>query len=253
MKVIWITGGSTGIGAATALKFAENNWKVVISSRNLDKLNLVKEKIINKTKQSNVFSIKCDISKKNEVINTINRIESEIGNINLALLNAAAYSPNKSQEFEIENFELLIDVNLKGTINCIYALQNIMEKRKSGHIAIVSSPVGYRGLPTAAAYGSTKAALINLAESLFFDFKKKSIKVSIINPGFIESESTKLNTFPMPFLKTSEFAANKIYQGLTKKYKFEIFFPTFFIYILKFLRILPYRVYFFIIKKFTGL
>ena len=121
----------------------------------------------------------------------------------------------------------------------------------NSHIAIVSSPAGYRGLPTAGAYGLTKAGLINLAENLFFDLQKLNIKISVINPGFIKSESTKLNEFPMPFLKTSEFAANQIYKGLTGRYKFEIFFPWFFLMIMKILRILPYRIYFYLIKKIT--
>ena len=125
--------------------------------------------------------------------------------------------------------------------------------RKKGQIAIVSSPTGYRGLPTAAAYGMTKAGLTNLAESLFFDLKKMGIKVNIINPGFIESDSTKLNDFPMPFLKPADFAAKKIYNGLIKSNKFEITFPLFFILILKTLRILPYRLYFYLIRKMTNL
>ena len=129
-----------------------------------------------------------------------------------------------------------------------------MITNKKGHIAIVSSPVGYRGLPTAGAYGLTKAGLINLAESLFFDFKKHGINISVVNPGFIESSSTNLNTFPMPFLKSSEYAADKIFRGLTgHKYKFEIKFPFFFLFLLKIFRILPYRLYFYLVSKITGL
>tara|TARA_B100000029_G_C17499747_1_gene932253 strand:+ start:215 stop:976 length:762 start_codon:yes stop_codon:yes gene_type:complete len=253
LKTIWITGGSSGIGASTAKKFAENKWRVIISSRNLEKLNKVKESIKNLTNNNEVYSIKCDISKLIEVEDVINNIEKNVAKIDLALLNAAAYSPNKKQIFDIENFKLLTKVNLMGTINCINSLLKHMEKRKKGHIAIVSSPVGYRGLPTAAAYGMSKAGLINLAESLYFDLKKYGIKINLINPGFIESESTKLNSFPMPFIKSSDYAANKIYNGLIKKNKFEIYFPFFFLNILKFLRILPYKIYFFVIKKFTGL
>jgi len=253
LKTIWITGGSTGIGAATAEKFAKNNWRVVISSRSEDKLIKTKNNIIEKSQNEEIFAIKCDISKRDEVYEAINNIEQNIGPIDLALLNAAAYSPNKSQEFIIKNYELLIDTNLKGTLYCIETLEQIMKKRKKGHISIVTSPAGYAGLPTAGAYGMTKAGLINLAESLFFDLKKNGIEISIINPGFIESESTSLNSFPMPFLKTSKYAAEKIFIGLTKTKKFEIFFPFFFIILLKTLRILPYRLYFFIVNKITGL
>jgi len=253
LKTIWITGGSTGIGAATAKEFNKNNWCVIISSRNKEQLDKTKKSIIENSSNKEVHTIACDISNIDEVQKTINNIESKIKNIDLALLNAAAYSPNKEQDFNLENYNLLIEVNLKGTLNCIDILQKKMSVRKKGHIAIVSSPVGYRGLPTAGAYGMTKAGLINLAESLFFDFKKLGIRISLINPGFIESPSTNLNSFNMPFLKPSSFAAEKIFYGLTQSNKFEINFPFIFLKILKFTRILPYPIYFYLINKVTGL
>tara|TARA_B100000686_G_C16516297_1_gene824782 strand:- start:28 stop:789 length:762 start_codon:yes stop_codon:yes gene_type:complete len=253
MKTIWITGGSTGIGAETAKIFIQNNWRVIISSRNKENLDKIKKSIQDNSLNKEIYSIECDISKKEEVNKVVNYIEESIGPIDLALMNAAAYSPNKSQIFDIENYNLLIDVNLKGTINCIDTLQNKMKLRKNGHIAIVSSPVGYRGLPTAGAYGVTKAGLTNLAESLYFDFKKIGIRISVINPGFIKSTSTDKNSFPMPFIKPASYAAEKIYKGLVQSNKFEIYFPFFFLKILKFLRILPYPIYFYLIKKITGL
>jgi len=252
MKVVWITGGSSGIGYATAKKFLDNKWKVVISSRDYKKLEQAKHSILEQSKNKELYIFQCDIADKNQVKLTVETITKEIGIINLAILNAAAYSPNKNQNFSIENYELLINVNLKGTLYCIEMLIAKMIADK-GHIAIVSSPVGYRGLPTAGAYGLTKAGLINLAESLYFDLKKEKINISVINPGFIKSESTRLNSFPMPFLKTAEFAANKIYKGLTGRYKFEIFFPWFFLMLLKTFRILPYRIYFYLIRKTTKL
>ena len=253
MKTIWITGGSSGIGLETAIKFSQNNWRVIISSRNPEVLQKAKESIKSISDNTEIHSIPCDISKSDEVHKVIEKIENNLGPIDLALLNAAAYSPNKSQEFDIENYNLLIDVNLKGTLNCINALQKKMSIRKKGHIAIVSSPVGYTGLPTAGAYGMTKAGLINLAESLYFDFNKIGIKMSLVNPGFIKTSSTSKNTFPMPFIKPASFAAEKIYEGLVNSKKFEIKFPFLFLNILKALRILPYPIYFYLIKKFTGL
>jgi len=252
LKTIWITGGSSGIGLAVAKKFLNEGWKVVISSKNIDNLNMAKEDILKNIKNKEIYSIKCDISIREEVHKTVHEIESKISKIDLALLNAAAYSPNKSQEFNIKDYELLIDVNIKGTLYCLEILQKYM-KNRNNQIAIVSSPVGYRGLPTAGAYGLTKAGLINLAESLYFDMKKNKIKISVINPGFIESKSTNLNTFPMPFIKSAEFAANKIFLGLTKSYKFEIYFPYFFLLVMKIGRILPYRIYFYLISKITKL
>ena len=224
MQTIWITGGSTGIGFAVAKKFLCENWCVVISSSNKKKLEKAALKLKNQTDNEKIYSLVCDVTNYKNVNQTISKIEQEIGKINLAILGAAAYSPNKSQEFEIKNYELLIDVNLKGTINCIDVLKNYM-KNRNNHIAVISSPVGFRGMPTAGAYGMTKAAQLNLVESLFFDFKKLNIKVSVINPGFIDTESTKLNNFKMPMLKSPEYAAKKIYKGLTGKYRFEIYFP----------------------------
>ena len=149
----------------------------------------------------------------------------------------------KITNFSIENYELLIDVNLKGNI-ILYrnALIKKITDNNECHIAIslISSWIS-RSCLQLELTDLTKAGLINLAESLYFDLKKNNFKISVINPGFIKSESTNLNTFPMPFLKSSEFAADKIYKGLTGKYKFEIFFPWFFLILLKFIRILPYK------------
>ena len=215
-KVIWITGGSSGIGFATAKFFLKNNWNVIISSSNIEKLTNAKNKITNEDNIENLHTIKCDITNKTDITDTIAYIDNKIGNINIALLNAAAYSPNKNQEFDISNYEILIDVNLKGTLYCIDALKEVM-KHKNNIIAIVSSPIGYRGWPTSGAYGMTKAAQLNLCESLFFDFKNIGINMRVINPGFIDTEATRLNSFKMPFLKSADFAAEKIYNGLVNK------------------------------------
>lgn len=248
MKTIWITGGSSGIGFASAKKFLENNWVVIISSSNIDKLNNAKERMAETTRVENLHVVKCDISNKSEVEKKVLFIENEIGKIDIAILNAAAYSPNKNQDFDLDNYELLIDVNLKGTLYCINSLKDVM-KGRNNTIAIVSSPIGYRGWPTSGAYGMTKAAQLNLSESLFFDFKKININIRVINPGFIDTEATRLNSFKMPFLKSAEFAANEIYKGLVFKKKFEIYFPFLIIYFVKILRILPYRLYFYLWKK----
>ncbi len=247
-KIIWITGGSSGIGFATAKYYLKNNWIVVISSSNNKKLEKAIKNLKKEDNSENLYKFKCDITNINEVKKTVSLIENNIGNIDTALLNAAAYSPNKNQEFDIKNYELLIDVNLKGTLYCIDALKDVM-KHRGNTIAIVSSPIGYRGWPTSGAYGMTKAAQLNLSESLFFDFKKIGISIKVINPGFIDTEATRLNSFKMPFLKSAEFAAEKIYKGLVFKKKFEIYFPFSIVFFVKILRILPYKIYFYLWKK----
>ena len=141
----------------------------------------------------------------------------------------------------------------KGQYNFDRLVYDYYKDRRSGQIAIVSSIAGYRGLPAGGAYCSSKSALISFAESLYFDFKKLGIRISVINPGFIESTSTNQNSFPMPFIKPASFAAKKIFDGLTKTKKFEISFPFFFLRMMKFARILPYPIYFYLINKITGL
>ena len=248
MDTIWITGGSSGIGFAVAKKFLEKNWCVIISSSNANKLDEAFHKLKKYTKNNKLFSIVCDITNYKDVNKTVLEIENNISPIDLALLGAAAYSPNKTQDFDIKNYELLINVNLKGTINCIDVLKNHMKDRNS-HISVISSPVGFRGMPTAGAYGMTKAAQLNLVESLYFDFRKLNIKVSVINPGFIDTESTKLNSFKMPMLKSPEYAAEKIYKGLTGVYRFEINFPFIVVFCVKIMRFLPLKIYSLIWKK----
>ncbi len=248
MKTIWITGGSSGIGFASANEFLSNGWQVIISSSNNKKLEDAKKRL-NQNKNLNLLhTIRCDISKKIDVDNTIDLIENKIGKINIALLNASAYSPNKDQIFDIENYELLVDVNIKGTLYCINKLKDFMSGRNDT-IAVISSPLGYRGWPTAGAYGISKAAQLSLCESLYFDFKKLNINIRVICPGFIDTEATRKNTFKMPFLKSAEYAGKKIFSRLTKGKEFEIIFPFLIVYFFKFTRILPYKIYFYIWRK----
>ena len=136
MKIIWITGGSSGIGFATAKKFLKNNWKVIISARNHDKLLKAKDEILKYSQNQHLYIYKCDISNQSIVAETVEKIIKDIGMIDLAILNAAAYSPNKSQEFLIENYEHLIKVNLNGTLYCIENLIKKLSDKKS-HIALV--------------------------------------------------------------------------------------------------------------------
>ena len=130
-----------------------------------------------------------------------------------------------------------------------YGSQFFLQRKKNGHIAIVSSVAGYRGLPAASGYCASKAALSSLAESLYFDFKRKNVKVSLISPGFIKTPMTDKNTFPMPMIKSPEYAAEKIFIGLTKKNAFEIHFPKSFTIFLKLLKIMPNWLFFWLVER----
>ena len=146
-----------------------------------------------------------------------------------------------------------MNVNFFGSVNCIKAVEKYFKEKKGGHISIVSSVAGYRGLPNSTGYGASKAALNNLTESLYFDFKKYDVRVSLISPGFIKTPMTDKNNFKMPFIKSADFAANKIFNGLTKGKAFEITFPKQLTIIMKILKILPYWKYLYLVEKLTKL
>ena len=142
-----------------------------------------------------------------------------------------------------------MEVNFFGIMNSINSIYDYYKEKKSGQISIISSVAGYRGLPAAGAYCASKSALTSFAESLHFEMKRKNIRVSLISPGFIKTPMTDQNDFSMPMIKSAEFAAEQIFNGLTKKNGFEIHFPKAFTYIMKFLRILPSSIYFRFLEK----
>ena len=144
-----------------------------------------------------------------------------------------------------------METNFFGTVNCVKAVENYFKEKKAGHISIVSSVAGYRGIPSSSGYGASKAALTNFAESMYFHFKKYNVRVSLISPGFIKTPMTDKNKFKMPFIKSADFAANKIYKGLIKGKAFEIAFPKELTTVMKILRILPYWLYLYLIEKLT--
>ena len=145
----------------------------------------------------------------------------------------------------------MFKVNFFGTVNSIKAVEEYFKNRGEGIITIVSSIAGYRGLPNSTGYGPSKAALSNLAESLYFDFGRHNVRVSLVSPGFIKTPMTDKNDFKMPFLKTPEYAADKIYEGLVNKNNFEIHFPKELTLTLKFFSFLPSKLYFYLVKKLT--
>ena len=243
-KKIWITGASSGIGKALALKFAEENWKVAISARRKELLDQIAQ-------NENISSFPLDVTDDSLVKTAFSNILNEFKDLDLCVFCSGAYDPKLEQEINKDQIRKIMDVNFFGVLNCIKTVEDYFTNKKDGQTSIVSSIAAYRGLPNSSGYGPSKAALTNLTESLYFDFKKHNVRISLISPGFIKTPLTNQNTFNMPFIKTPEFAANKMYDGLTKGKAFEIHFPKELTLILKFLRILPYKVYLFLIDKFV--
>ena len=248
-KTIWITGASSGIGKALALKFAKEGWQVAASSRRENLLNELSE--INK----NIRPFKLDVTDIEMCKNVFNQIQKEFENIDLCIFSTGIHDPESEKNFNLEKIRKIMEVNFFGTINSINSVYDYFKNRNKGHISIVSSVAGYRGLPAAGAYCSSKSALTTFAESLFFDLLRYNVRVSVISPGFIKTPMTDKNTFKMPMLKSVDFAAEKIFKGLTKSNSFEIHFPKTFTIIMKIVKYLPNFIYFKISKygmKFIG-
>ena len=244
-KTIWITGGSTGIGKALAIKFANKGWNVAISARRKNLL----EEISNA--YENVHSFPLDVTDKLRCKEIFQQIKDKFQDIDICFFSTGTWNPKKERDIDVEQIENVFKINFFGTLNAIKSVEEHFKSKKSGVITIVSSIAGYRGLPNSTGYGPSKSALNNLAESLYFDFKRSNVRVCLVSPGFIKTPMTDKNDFKMPFLKTTEYAAEKIYDGLVNKNVFEIHFPKSLTLILKILSFLPNKMYFSLIGKMT--
>ena len=244
-KVIWITGASTGIGKALALKFSKNGWIVAISARRKELLEEIS------SSNENIYSFPLDVTKIDECNKVFSEIKNKFNNIDICVFSTGTWNPKKEKEIDVEQIENVMKVNFFGTLNSIKCVENYYKESRKGHISIVSSIAGYRGLPNSTGYGPSKSALNNLAESLYFDFGRYNVRISLISPGFIKTPMTDKNDFKMPFLKSTEYAADKIYNGLVNTNVFEIHFPKQLTLILKILKILPNWLYLWLVKKLT--
>ena len=242
-KKVWITGASSGIGKALAIKFANEGWQVAASAR---RENLLKD--LN-NQNPNIHPFHLDVKNEEETKNVFQNVIQKFKTVDISVFCTGMHDPDAEKKLSSEKIREIMETNFFGTLNCIMAVNTFFREKKSGHISIVSSVAGYRGLPAASGYCASKSALTSLAESLYFDFKRHNVRVSLVSPGFIKTPMTDKNKFPMPMIKSPEFAAEKMFIGLTKTQSFEIHFPKALTIILKFLRILPYKIYLYLIDK----
>jgi short-subunit dehydrogenase len=238
----WITGASTGIGRELALLLAARGVRVAASARNKEKLDELT------VQDPNIVAIAVDVTNRADVAAAHARILHELGPIDLAILNAGVWDPMGAGDFDAERAAQSMSVNYGGIVNALEPLLPAMIARRSGHVALVASVAGYRGLPNAAAYAPSKAAVISLAEVLRPDLARHRVTVSLVNPGFVETPMTAVNTFPMPFIVAADTAAKHILRGLDNQ-RFEIAFPWSLVSGMKVLRALPYAVYFPIVRR----
>jgi NAD(P)-dependent dehydrogenase (short-subunit alcohol dehydrogenase family) len=191
-----------------------------------------------------------DVTKQDQLANAYSTLIDTWGKLDLLLFVSGIYTPLRAHDFEIQAAEETIEANLLGPMRAVALVLPGMLKKKTGHIAIVGSVAGYSGLPKALAYGPSKAGLINFCETLYYDLLPQGISVHMISPGFVATEATAQNDFEMPALISADEAATEILGGI-KRGEFDIHFPKRFTRFLKLLRVLPYPIYFWIVRRFV--
>lgn len=245
-KRVWLIGASSGIGEACAKALLNAGARVALSSRRVERLNQIA--LLGSTEHTLVLPL--DVTNEVQLESGYQSILSAWGGIDLLLFVSGVYIPLRADSFDIKAAEQTIDANLLGPMRAVALVLPEMLKAHAGHIAIVGSVAGYSGLPKALAYGPSKAAIINFCEILYYDLLPQGISVHMISPGFVATEATAQNDFEMPALITAEQAATEILSGIQQG-EFDIHFPKRFSRFLKFLRILPYPIYFWIVRRFV--
>ena len=243
---VWVIGASSGIGEACARELLKRGAKLVLSSRRIERL----EDIARSVDSTQSLVVPVDVMDPASITQAYQTIHAQWGGIDLLLFVSGIYIPLRADDFNMKDAQKTVESNILGPMRAVAAVLPDMLKAGHGHLAIVGSVAGYSGLPKALAFGPTKAAMINFCETLFYDLQPKGIGVHMISPGFVATEATANNDFDMPALISAQEAANEILQGIERG-EFDIHFPKRFSRFLKFLRILPYPIYFWIVRKFV--
>ena len=245
----WVLGASSGIGRATASALHARGAEVVVSARGESAL----QSFVDQHPGSVALAL--DTAVREDVQVAAARLLAT-GPLDLVFYCAGYYREMRATDFDLDEMLRHQQVNYVGVLHVLGAVLPAMleaaQRGQAGHLSLISSVAGFRGLPKSLAYGPTKAALINLAETLYLDLHDLGMGVSVINPGFVATPLTAGNDFAMPALISPEVAANAILQGWERG-EFDIHFPKRFTRVMKLLRLLPYGLYFPAIRRFTGL
>ncbi|HEY9058485.1 MAG TPA: SDR family NAD(P)-dependent oxidoreductase [Aurantimonas sp.] len=242
-RVAWVTGAGTGIGRTLARRLAREGWQVAVSARTKEDLDSLAAEV-----PGQIHAFPLDVTNGEPTRNTVTAIEAKLGPLDLAVLNAGTYRRESATRFDAEAFGVMVDVNIMGSVHSLAAVLPGMIERRSGRIAVVGSVSGYTGLPGAAGYGATKAALIAMCEALHPELQAHNVQLSIINPGFVDTPLTRKNDFPMPFIISMDKAVDHIMNGLKSK-RFEIAFPWQMVLATKLLAALPARLRFAVTRR----
>jgi short-subunit dehydrogenase len=244
-EIVWIIGASSGIGHALAIELAACGATLVLSARRKEELEKLKERL---GARHMIYPL--DVSDTELTIRTAKAIHAANGRIDRVIFMSAAYTPMQLDALDMLVTRHMIEVNLMGAFNVVHATLPLLKEQPSGQIALCGSVAGYTGLAGGQPYSATKAAVMNMAESLKAECPLH-IDVKLISPGFVRTPLTDKNNFSMPMIITPEAAAKAIAKGL-RATCFEIHFPKRFTRMLKLLRVLPYRISFFITKQMNA-
>jgi NAD(P)-dependent dehydrogenase (short-subunit alcohol dehydrogenase family) len=245
-RVVWLVGASTGIGRATAERLHALGATVVVSARSAATLDAFVRS------HAGSLAIALDATDRVAMRDAARQIVDTHGRLDMAVYCAGYYKPMRATAFDLDDALRHEQVNYVGALHLLDAVLPTLLRQRSGHISLVSSVSGYRGLPNALAYGPTKAALINLAESLYFDLTDHGIGVSVVCPGYVETPLTEQNDYKMPGLISADQAALEIVDGW-RRGQFEIHFPKRFTRWVKALSHVGRWLYFTTVRRVTGL
>ena len=230
---VWVTGASSGIGAALVKELLRRGCRVAASARRADRLEALGPRVV---------AVPLDVTDRDAVIAAEERVRAELGGIDVVVLNAAYWGQFTVEEWDSEVLRSHFDTNVMGLAYGVEAVLPDMRRRGAGTIVGVASVAGYRGFPRSEAYGATKAAEINMLEALRIDLRPLGITVQTVCPGFVRTDLTAKNTFPMPFMLEADDAARRICRGIERE-KAEIVFPFPMMVAMKALRLVPVRLY----------
>jgi NAD(P)-dependent dehydrogenase (short-subunit alcohol dehydrogenase family) len=244
---IWIVGASSGIGAALAKMLLARGARVALSARRADALAAVAAG----APAERALILPLDVTEEAAWAPALEALRSQWGGVDLVVFMAGDYRALRAWELDTAAGGI-VRTNVIGPLLGLGHVIPLLQNQGHGGVALVASVAGYRALPKGLVYGATKAALIHLAEGLYLDLAPRGLAVYLINPGFVRTPLTAGNDFHMPGLLEPEQAATAILRGIERG-RFEIRFPRRLAWPLALLRHLPYRLYFPLIRKGTGL
>ena len=253
---VWVVGASSGIGAELARTLHRRGARVALSARRLDALrevmaNAPAPPVDAEDPTLPPEFVALDVNDAQAVAEACAGLQARWGGIDLVLWVAGIYTPMQAQNFDLPTANRMLQTNLVAVYNGLAAVLPMLLSQGKGGIALVSSVAGYSGLPQALVYGPTKAAMINLAESLYFDLRPAGVGIYLVSPGYVDTPATAGNQYTMPALISASQAASETLDGIAAG-RFEVHYPKRFTRFLIFARLLPYRLYFALVRRVTG-